>query len=44
VSVASARTWQPMKVEVEEQGVHLGGRVIKATMPGGPRNRLGAGT
>ena len=35
---------QPVAVHVERQEVHLGDRVIQATMPEGPRNQLVGGT
>jgi len=35
---------QPVRVDVEKQEVRLGDRVIKATVPDGPRNQLVGGT
>jgi len=35
---------EPVTVDVEKQEVRFGDRVIKATMPDGPRNQLVAGT
>ena len=35
---------EPVTVDVEKQEVRFGERVIKATMPDGPRNQLVAGT
>jgi len=35
---------QPVTVDVEKQEVRLGDRVIKATVPDGPRNQLVGGT
>jgi 3-isopropylmalate/(R)-2-methylmalate dehydratase small subunit len=35
---------QPVVVDVEKQEVRFGDRVIKATMPDGPRNQLVGGT
>jgi 3-isopropylmalate/(R)-2-methylmalate dehydratase small subunit len=35
---------QPVSVEVEKQEVRFGDRVIRATVPGGPRNQLVQGT
>jgi 3-isopropylmalate/(R)-2-methylmalate dehydratase small subunit len=35
---------QAVTVDVEKQEVRFGDRVIKATMPDGPRNQLVAGT
>jgi 3-isopropylmalate/(R)-2-methylmalate dehydratase small subunit len=34
----------PVMVDVEKQEVRFGDRVIKATVPDGPRNQLVAGT
>jgi 3-isopropylmalate/(R)-2-methylmalate dehydratase small subunit len=34
----------PVRVDVEKQEVRFGDRVIKATVPDGPRNQLVAGT
>jgi 3-isopropylmalate/(R)-2-methylmalate dehydratase small subunit len=34
----------PVQVDGEKQEVRFGDRVIKATVPGGPRNQLVAGT
>jgi 3-isopropylmalate/(R)-2-methylmalate dehydratase small subunit len=35
---------QPVSVDVEKQEVRFGDRVIRATVPGGPRNQLVQGT
>jgi 3-isopropylmalate/(R)-2-methylmalate dehydratase small subunit len=35
---------ETVTVDVDKQEVHFGGRVIKATMPDGPRNQLVTGT
>jgi 3-isopropylmalate/(R)-2-methylmalate dehydratase small subunit len=35
---------EPVRVDVEKQEVRFGDRVIKATVPDGPRNQLVAGT
>jgi 3-isopropylmalate/(R)-2-methylmalate dehydratase small subunit len=35
---------KPVTVDVQRQEVHVGDRVIKATMPDGPRNQLVGGT
>jgi 3-isopropylmalate/(R)-2-methylmalate dehydratase small subunit len=35
---------QPVSVDVEKQEVRFGDRVIKATIPDGPRNQLAGGT